>query len=573
MGAKQSCGKDDAADVTIESVENNFEARDEILPSTLQPCKGIHDDLNSEGTFNVDDMSDVCDLEAASPAGGYSSAGTTLELPSPRNGCTLTTLMSVSTSESRRERMSHLEVEQEMIRGISLAATLANRGALWRTSPADLPQEKRAELWNKTKRVGHYDIFFSHTWRTKGSEKILALLFQFGWHIALLLWILVAGITFALVATGVLVSPFKVEISLLSFSDEIAYFPWIAIATAGSFIVSYMILPYVLLFSRPTTCFLDVVCIHQTDEINMEKGVYGLGGFLRLSEELHVLWSPPYFSRLWCVFELAAFRKANPSKRIVINPLFAAKQTAVLIFGCYVASLIYNVLSMLHLGRTRSYIGMFMATLPAWRCFHSIRASMQEKHALISQLEEFDVGKAECRMQEDKELILAAINAWYGSEQRFTEYVRGPLREELLKSASSAHLPLSYAVLMCTGAWSSSLDSRAAVIQAGGPVHALLSTSLIWLVVTFKVAWYLCDILAAPGSTRLENWVRTTLVYLGTLAFFFAGFMLFMEIDKMGIVGTICNAICQVALVLLVYGRYNTLRCWMKEWLVKHCRV
>ena len=57
MGAKQSCGKDDAADVTIESVENSFEA-DEILPSTLQPCKGIHDDINSEGTFNVDVMSD-----------------------------------------------------------------------------------------------------------------------------------------------------------------------------------------------------------------------------------------------------------------------------------------------------------------------------------------------------------------------------------------------------------------------------------------------------------------------------------------------------------------------------------
>ena len=51
----------------------------------------------------------------------------------------------------------------------------------------------------------------------------------------------------------------------------------------------------------------------------------------------------------------------------VIYPLFAAKQAAVLIFGCYVASLIYNVLSMLHLGRTRSYIGMFVATLPALR--------------------------------------------------------------------------------------------------------------------------------------------------------------------------------------------------------------
>ena len=30
---------------------------------------------------------------------------------------------------------------------------------------------------------------------------------------------------------------------------------------------------------------------------------------------------------------------------------------------------------------------------------------------------------------EPKELILAAINHWYGSEQRFTDYVRGPLRE------------------------------------------------------------------------------------------------------------------------------------------------
>ncbi len=107
------------------------------------------------------------------------------------------------------------------------------------------------------------DVFFSHTWRTKGSQKILALLFQFGWHFALLLWTLVAVVTFALVATGVLVSPFEVEISVLSFSKEIAYFPWITCATACSFIVSYMILPYVLVLSRPTTCFLDVVCIHQ----------------------------------------------------------------------------------------------------------------------------------------------------------------------------------------------------------------------------------------------------------------------------------------------------------------------
>lgn len=51
----------------------------------------------------------------------------------------------------------------------------------------------------------------------------------------------------------------------------------------------------------------------------------------------------------------------------------------------------------------RFHVPCFWGYLKRRRCFHSIRASMQEKHALISQLEEFDVGKAECRMQEDKD--------------------------------------------------------------------------------------------------------------------------------------------------------------------------
>ena len=31
----------------------------------------------------------------------------------------------------------------------------------------------------------------------------------------------------------------------------------------------------------------------------MERGIYGLGGFLSVSKELRVLWSTPYLSRLW----------------------------------------------------------------------------------------------------------------------------------------------------------------------------------------------------------------------------------------------------------------------------------
>ena len=41
-----------------------------------------------------------------------------------------------------------------------------------------------------------------------------------------------------------------------------------------------------------------MVSIHQTDPQLMERGIYGLGGFLKVAKELRVLWSPPYLSRL-----------------------------------------------------------------------------------------------------------------------------------------------------------------------------------------------------------------------------------------------------------------------------------
>ena len=49
-------------------------------------------------------------------------------------------------------------------------------------------------------------------------------------------------------------------------------------------------------------CFLDVVSIHQTDTELMERGVYGLGGFLKMSKELRAsfFWlSPGSYSHLF----------------------------------------------------------------------------------------------------------------------------------------------------------------------------------------------------------------------------------------------------------------------------------
>ena len=59
----------------------------------------------------------------------------------------------------------------------------------------------------------------------------------------------------------------------------------------------YVLLLYAkTFFYTPNVCldlqspkgFLDVVSIHQTDPALMERGIYGLGGFLQVSQELRV---------------------------------------------------------------------------------------------------------------------------------------------------------------------------------------------------------------------------------------------------------------------------------------------
>jgi len=54
--------------------------------------------------------------------------------------------------------------------------------------------------------------------------------------------------------------------------------------------------------TKPYFAFLDVASINQADEELKERGIYGIGGFLKASKELRILWSRPYLSRLLARF-------------------------------------------------------------------------------------------------------------------------------------------------------------------------------------------------------------------------------------------------------------------------------
>ena len=188
---------------------------------------------------------------------------------------------------------SVLTIEADLLKGISLAKTLRNFGSLWRTSPADLKESERASLWQKSKRVERLDVFISHTWWTSGRFKLLALLLRSGWPVMLLAYVVAAALAVLFCVLGVLPLPFERSETFLSVEYQVTRGPWVSLFSLVAMPIGLAVSPYLRLGADPC-CFLDVACIHQADLELQRKGVYGLGGFLAASREMHILWSPPY---------------------------------------------------------------------------------------------------------------------------------------------------------------------------------------------------------------------------------------------------------------------------------------
>ena len=98
------------------------------------------------------------------------------------------------------------------------------------------------------------------------------------------------------------------------------------------------------------------------------------------------------------------------------------------------------------------------AVMPFVVMVHMMRKNLLVKQELFASLENFDVDKAECSKEFDREFVLQAIERWYGSREAFTDYVRGPLRKELLGKQANSLLPLQYCFVIVSPILSLSFD-------------------------------------------------------------------------------------------------------------------
>mmetsp|Transcript_60135 Transcript_60135/g.140544 ORF Transcript_60135/g.140544 Transcript_60135/m.140544 type:complete len:541 (+) Transcript_60135:62-1684(+) len=424
---------------------------------------------------------------------------------------------STDVSASPSTKLQVLHVDEEAVRAIPLHVSLQGFGWLWRTSPVDMDPTLRSQLWSLSKPSEGFNVFLSHTWNSPGKWKYLSLLLYSSWPVVLIVWALVVLTTFLLCLFDALPMTFEYHGTQTGL-PVLSGGPWIMLAGSLATVVSLLIAPYIPRI-RPTRCFLDAVSINQTDPQLMEQGIYGLGGFLRLSEELRVMWTPAHFTRLWCVFELAAFRHANPTGKVTLAPVFVEGVAVCLLLSFATASALLWVSMVADMFVDIKIVWPLIAS-PAVAAIHMARKILHNNKKLLHDLETFDAEAAGCRMEFDREYIHEAISSWYGSLGAFTEYVRGPLRKELLGSAGRFRLPLPYLLIVLTAGLNTSLEELLSLCKAGAWAnavsHFLAHTVGLTLsaALSMRLMIYLSDRFAAPGPSLTMDMLRSVNIFL-----------------------------------------------------------
>jgi len=423
--------------------------------------------------------------------------------------------------------LSHLKVDWDIVKGISIQQSLRSCGKLWIRSSKDLDTLAGEAIWHESQHVKDFDVFLSHTWKTSGALKVLSLSLQYGHHVILSFWVCGVLTAFLLAALGLLpVLDFQIEVNYAGcFKGTCRVGPWIMLAGPLSCLLGLLAFPYLpQIRGRPPVCFLDVASIHQTDGKLMERGIYGIGGFLSLTRDLRVLWSPPYLSRLWCVFELAAYRRANPSGKITLAPMFVEVASCMLMLMQLFAHLIWWIC-----GRSPKWLWLAVAFAPCLPAIHLLRHTYRTKRQLFSDLEKFDLTLVQCSSTFDKEFIHGAIIQWYGSKEAFTMFVRGPLRKELLSALVSGPV-LPYPWLVVTPNVTSQLTGLAGAYNCGAPLCGLVARAVanllggnLHFVVSFRLMLYLCERFAARRGGRVRDFGQSLLIFVAFSVFGYMG--------------------------------------------------
>ena len=405
-----------------------------------------------------------------------------------------------------------LTMDPSLLRGATADLLIKNRSEIFSSNV--LSQKDLAQLHESTAIVSFLHDFFSHSWRTARLDK---------WA-ALLLYLNVRAAVVAMVGSCFLwavLEDFKVVPRLLVIQGPDYYFSGmpalVGLCSGVIFLINWQRVRKAFGLG-PRYCFLDKVCIDQVDQTRKSAGIASLGAFLGSAENFVVLFSPDYFSRLWCCYELAAFRHLQVAgkQKITFLPLafprvlfanavamsvMSLPHALLPIFGPWVGIDINNV-------DTNLYLALCIpgSLLSAWTMYEAQRY-VDARDMIDEQLENFSITKTECYDEKDRPRVEREIAKWFGDGDRaegirkFDEYVKTDVRELIedmvgKRKPFSAGMPWLYILLSSTCAILEDISMFANINQ----VHGL------WDKVFFCMSPLTCILVGTPMVPVLLLW-------------------------------------------------------------------
>jgi len=310
-----------------------------------------------------------------------------------------------------------------------------------------------------------------------------------------------------------------------------------------------------LLWQSGKRVFLDKMCIEQNDVQKKQQGVECIGAFLSYSRKILVLWDPSYTTRLWCVFELAAFAWAHDNHvadKVIVRPLLFGA-----VFPCLMVTSLFCNSFLLFSPWDTSLSGVSFSCLVSTSISflfttHLLRHLGRDIRRMSDHLQGYMVAQADCyccsmqhqdpetgaKMSCDRQVIQACIMAWFGSLKEFEDFVQSDLAPRFRSSIGRVGVPYWWVVASQIPFMWSHLDQAVPFLrcghwQAAGAI--LLSGLFLWLIarplavsILIKLARCfskqrespLLDLAVTCGTALLAFLIN--FVFQGPLFFFFS---------------------------------------------------
>ncbi|CAE6926267.1 unnamed protein product [Symbiodinium sp. CCMP2456] len=275
--------------------------------------------------------------------------------------------------------------------------------------------------FSSTTPVKDVDVFISHSWSADRWEKYLAMCYFLNRGLA----------AKAMTASVVLSEGF------------VLIFPTLSIHLVFLVLLDFPIAIFFLVFffGQHLTCgiwgprcWVDRLCVDQTDETTKSEGIAGLPTIVANSCKMLVLWDKSYCKRLWCNFELSIFVKSHGLQNLRLLPLWLTPWLLTTMLLSYVSARLVAVFTEsdpnFGVNDTSEFSGVVgsalafgfkrfceYATLPYnLFCLPSIIVgvvSFQKKldghRNMLQSMKSFNVRHAQCALDNDRSVIEAHV--------------------------------------------------------------------------------------------------------------------------------------------------------------------